>query len=111
MQTKTSAVKVTPLIEVTEPSDATDSNISTMRFSGTTKRFENSAKLTLTITPLVSDPLSPGMPTETVTVNDGQWQSGEMDLSGLSNALIMRVRVTGETLTGITVSGSRRPLT
>ncbi|MFS1497154.1 hypothetical protein BCU32_024415 [Vibrio lentus] len=30
--------------------DATDSNISTMRFSGTTKRFENSVKVT-TITP------------------------------------------------------------
>ncbi|MFL7036564.1 hypothetical protein BCS71_25860, partial [Vibrio lentus] len=93
------------MIEVTEPSDATDSNISTMRFSGTTKRFENSAKLTLTITPLVSDPLVAGMPTETVTVNDGQWQSGEMDLSGLSNAEY-RVQVTGENLTGITVSGS-----
>ncbi|UTZ25004.1 tandem large repeat (plasmid) [Vibrio campbellii] len=105
VQTKTSAVKVTPVIEVTEASDATDSNISTMRFSGTTKRFENSAKLTLTITPLVSDPLVAGMPTETVTVNDGQWQSGEMDLSGLSNAEY-RVQVTGENLAGITVSGS-----
>ncbi|MFS1923762.1 hypothetical protein, partial [Vibrio lentus] len=35
--------------------DVTDSNISAMNFSGTTKRFENSAALTLTITPLGSD--------------------------------------------------------
>ncbi|MFS1923756.1 hypothetical protein [Vibrio lentus] len=54
-QTKAAAVKVTPVIQVTEPGDVTDSNISAMNFSGTTKRFENSAALTLTITPLGSD--------------------------------------------------------
>ena len=105
VQTKTSAVKVTPVIEVTEPGDVTDSNISAMHFSGKTKRFENSAALTLTITPLVSDTPVAGVPTETVTVTDGQWQSGTMDLSGLSNAEY-RVLVTGENTTGITVSGS-----
>ncbi|MFS1497156.1 hypothetical protein BCU32_024425 [Vibrio lentus] len=77
VQTKTSAVKVTPLIEVTEPSDATDSNISTMRFSDTTKRFENSEKVDAHHHSVSEhDPLVAGMPTETVTVNDGQWQSG-----------------------------------
>ncbi|MCZ8489699.1 hypothetical protein O9992_29490 [Vibrio lentus] len=41
---------MTPMIKVTEPKDVTDSNISAMNFSGTTKRFENNAALTLTIT-------------------------------------------------------------
>ncbi|MCZ8489705.1 hypothetical protein O9992_29520 [Vibrio lentus] len=45
-----------------------------MNFSGTTKRFENSAALTLTITPLGSDTPVAGVPAETVTVTDGQWQ-------------------------------------
>ncbi|MEZ9592964.1 hypothetical protein AB4302_18655, partial [Vibrio breoganii] len=80
-QTKAAAVKVTPVIQVTEPGDVTDSNISAMNFSGTTKRFENSAALTLTITPLGSDTPVAGVPAETVTVTDGQWQSGTMDLS------------------------------
>ncbi|MEZ9747839.1 hypothetical protein AB4320_24500, partial [Vibrio splendidus] len=100
VQTKTSAVKVTPVIEVTEPGDVTDINISAMHFSGTTKRFENSAALTLTITPLGSDTPVAGVPTETVTVTDGQWQSGTLDLSGLSNAEY-RVLVTGENTTGV----------
>ncbi|MFS1449686.1 tandem large repeat, partial [Vibrio lentus] len=104
-QTKAAAVKVTPVIQVTEPGDVTDSNISAMNFSGTTKRFENSAALTLTITPLGSDTPVAGVPAETVTVTDGQWQSGAMDLSGLSNAEY-RVLVTGENTTGVTVSGS-----
>ncbi|MFS1923757.1 hypothetical protein [Vibrio lentus] len=104
-QTKAAAVKVTPVIQVTEPGDVTDSNISAMNFSGTTKRFENSAALTLTITLLGSDTLMAGVPAETVTVTDGQWQSGAMDLSGLSNAEY-RVLVTGENTTGVTVSGS-----
>ncbi|WP_157938666.1 hypothetical protein, partial [Vibrio lentus] len=76
-----------------------------MNFSGTTKRFENSAALTLTITPLGSDTPVAGLPAETVTVTDGQWQSGTMDLSSLSNAEY-RVLVTGENTTGVTVSGS-----
>ncbi|MEZ9287269.1 hypothetical protein AB4164_25525, partial [Vibrio lentus] len=104
-QTKAAAVKVTPVIQVTEPGDVTDSNISAMNFSGTTKRFENSAALTLTITPLGSDTPVAGVPAETVTVTDGQWQSGTMDLSSLSNAEY-RVLVTGENTTGVTVSGS-----
>ncbi|WP_157939030.1 hypothetical protein, partial [Vibrio lentus] len=95
----------TPVIQVTEPGDVTDSNISAMNFSGTTKRFENSAALTLTITPLGSDTPVAGVPAETVTVTDGQWQSGTMDLSSLSNAEY-RVLVTGENTTGVTVSGS-----
>ncbi|MEZ9738428.1 hypothetical protein, partial [Vibrio sp. 10N.261.52.E6] len=102
-QTKAAAVKVTPVIQVTEPGDVTDSNISAMNFSGTTKRFENSAALTLTITPLGSDTPVAGVPAETVTVTDGQWQSGTMNLSSLSNAEY-RVLVTGENTTGVTVS-------
>ncbi|MEZ9744628.1 hypothetical protein AB4320_08095, partial [Vibrio splendidus] len=56
-------------------------------------------------TPLGSDTPVAGVPTETVTVTDGQWQSGTLDLSGLSNAEY-RVLVTGENTTGVTVSGS-----
>ncbi|MFS1497158.1 hypothetical protein BCU32_024435 [Vibrio lentus] len=55
-------------------SDATDSNISTMRFSGTTKRFEKQRKVDAHHHSVSEhDPLVAGMPTETVTVNDGQW--------------------------------------
>uniref|UniRef100_UPI001F53DCE3 hypothetical protein n=1 Tax=Vibrio splendidus TaxID=29497 RepID=UPI001F53DCE3 len=80
-QDETHFLPITPAIQVTEPGDVTDSNISAMNFSGTTKRFENSAALTLTITPLGSDTPVAGVPAETVTVTDGQWQSSTMNLS------------------------------
>ncbi len=48
---------------------------------------------------------SGGVPAETATVTDGQWQSGTMDLSGLSNAGVSSAGH-GWEHDGVTVSGS-----
>ncbi|MCZ8489709.1 hypothetical protein O9992_29540 [Vibrio lentus] len=69
--------------QVTEPGDVTDSNISAMNFSGTTKRFENSAALTLTIASVESD--ASGRVPETVTVTERSAVAFD-GLSGLGNA-------------------------
>ncbi|MFL7036560.1 hypothetical protein BCS71_25840 [Vibrio lentus] len=94
VQTKTSAVKVTPLIEVTEPK-VMRRTVTSLRCASVVRRndLKNSAKLTLSITPLVSDPLRGGHANgnrNRERRSMAKWQ--RWTLSGLSNAGVSRCR-------------------